>query len=386
MGFEHKYRVHWADGMKINKDHFIDLENSMLQQLMMINSNYIHQNNFGLLPDQSNNEQPVNLSVSMDGQETLVVVLNKCFAVTLGGGQIIINEAVNAYLEQSGYIIQNRFNIDQEHSLWYIVVSVNPYNRVAIGFADPDEEPARKPYVISEYNISLVPESAMNVNEVGYNSITVGKVILENNQLILVDDFIPPCTSIQSHPELRYTFTEIGAFFNAMELYNTHIVQKIYQNKQNNDLAKMALILSNDVLVYLKGIISEYRIKDKYEPPVGMILKVMNLARIIKGSLDVHINAGKEEFLNYLTEWCGTNQGEFENVLQEVINLEYIHIDISTSIQKASEFTMLMNTLFKKLSELEYIGKKNMADVFVKEDKNIEKPIKKRRRFFDGPV
>jgi len=359
MGFEHKYRVHWADGMKINKDHFIDLENSMLQQLMMIHSNYIHQNNFGLLPDHSNNEQPVNLSVSMDGQETLVIVLNKCLAVTLGGAQIIINETVNNYLEQSGYIIQNRFDINQEHTLWYIVVSVNPYKRVAIGFSDPDEEPARKPYVISEYNISLVPESAMNVHEVGYNSITVGKVVLENSKLILVDDFIPPCTSIQSHPELRYTFTEIGAFFNAMEFYNTHIVQKIYQNKQNNDLAKMALILSNDVLVYLKGIISEYRIKDKYEPP---------------------------EFLNYLTEWCGTNQGEFEHVLQEIINLEYVHIDISTSIQKASEFTMLMNTLFKKLSELEYIGKKNIADVFVKEDKNIEKPIKKRRRFFEGPV
>lgn len=379
---KYKYRVNWSDGMKVNKDHFIDFENSMIQQFMVMNSNYVHQNNFGLLPDPGNSEQPVQLSISMDGQESLIIKVNKCLAVTLGGYQIIINEAVNAYLEQSGHLIQNQFTISEENSEWYVVLSINPYKRIPIGYADPKEEPARKPFVIASYSISLLPEASMNTNEVALNSITIGKVILEAGKPILVEEFIPPCTSIQSHPDLRYTFVEVGAFFNTIELCATQIIQKIYQKKQANDLSKMVLTLSNDMLAYLKTIIASYRIKDKYAPPVDMIIRLINLARTIKGSLDIYVGTGKEELLNYLTDWCDVNQGAFENILEEMIGLEYLHTDINASIQKVSEFTILMNTLFKKLNELDYIGKKSESNIFVKEDVIVEEQVKKRRRFF----
>ena len=382
MESKYKHRVNWADGMKINKDHFIDFEDSMLQQFMVMNSNYIHPNNYGLLPSIGNNDSPVKLSVSMDGQESLIIMITKCLAVTLGGYQIVINEEINAYLEQSGHIVKNEFAINREHSTWYIVLSVNPYTRIPIGYANPNEEPARKPFVIGEYNISLLSESHINTNEVGLNSITLGKVVLEDETCTLVEDFIPPCTSIQSHPDLQYTFIEVGAFFNGMELYCTQVIQKIYQKKQANDLAKMVLTLSSDVLVYLRSIISTYRINDKYASPVEMIIKLINLARTIKGSLDVYVGTGKEQLLNYLTDWCDVNQGAFENVLDEMISLEYLHTDINASLQKVSAFTVLMNSLFKKLNELEYIGKKSDSNIFVKEDVIVEEQVKKRRRFF----
>ncbi len=384
MEANYKYRVNWADGMKINKDHFIDFEDAMIQQFMMMNSNYVHQNNYGLLPDPGNSAQPVRMSVSMDGQENIVVKVDKCLAVTLGGNQIIINDAVNAYLEQSGHLIQNQFeiNADADADAWSVVLSVNPFKRIPIGFSDPDEEPARKPFVISAYSLSLLPDNATNANEVGLNSIIIGKIIMDGDKPVLLDDFIPSCTSIQSHPDLKYTFGEVGAFFNAIELYATQVIQKIHQKKQTNDLAKMVLTLSNDMLIYLRGIMASYRIKDKYAPPVEMIIKLINLARTIKGSLDVYVGTGKEELLNYLTDWCDVNQGAFENVMEETIGLEYLHTDINASLQKASEFTILMNTLFKKLNELEYIGKKSDSNIFVKEDVIVEDQVKKRRRFF----
>jgi hypothetical protein len=382
MESKYKHRVNWADGMKINKDHFIDFEDSLMQQLMLVNSNFIHQNNFGLLPNPGDSDLPVKLSVSMDGQESVIVVVNKCNAVTLGGYQIIINKDINAFLEQSGHLVKSKFTINNEDSVWYIVLSVNPYSRIPIGYANPNEEPARKPFVVGKYQISLLSEHHINSKEVGLNSIILGKVIIEDNTSTLVEDFIPPCTSIQSHPDLQHTFVEVGAFFNAIELYCTQVIQKIHQKKQANDLAKMVLVLSTDVLAYLRGIISTYRINDKYASPVEMVIKLINLARTIKGSLDIYAGTGKEELLNYLTDWCDVNQGAFENVLNEMISLEYIHTDVNASIEKASSFTVLMNALFKKLNELEYIGKKSDSNIFVKEDVIVEEQVKKRRRFF----
>lgn len=379
---EYKHRVNWADGMKINKDHFIDFENSMIQQFMVMNSNFVHKNNYGLLPDPGNSEHPVELSISMDGQENLIVRVNKCLAITIGGYQIIINPEINAYLEQSGHLIQNEFAISSDESLWYVVLSVNPYKRIPIGYADPNEEPIRKPFVIPSYKISVLSQSEVNKNEVALNSITIAKITRNGDRPELIENFIPPCVSVQSHPDLRYTFGQVGEFFNALELYATQVIQKIHQKKQANDLAKMVLTLSNDMLVYLRGMMATYRINDKHASPVAMVIKIINLARTIKGSLDVYVGTGKEELLNYLTDWCDVNQGAFENVLEQTIGLEYLHTDINDAIDNISEFTVLMSTLFKKLNELDYIGKKSDSNIFVKEDVIVEEQVKKRRRFF----
>ncbi|MBU2949241.1 hypothetical protein KO493_00815 [Tamlana agarivorans] len=379
---EYKHRLNWVDGMKINKDHFVGFEDSMMQQLMVMHSNYVHQNNYGLLPSPGDRELPVKLSISMDGPENLLVTVSKCLAVTLGGYQIVINDEVNAFLEQSGHIIKNKFALNPENKICYIVLSVNPFKRIPVGFSNPEEEPVRKPFVIGAYQISLVSETAMPNQEISLNSITIGKLITDSGQARLVDDFIPPCTSIQSHPDLRYAFLEVDTFLNGMELYCTQVIQKIYQKKQANDLAKMVLALSNDVLTYLRAVITTYRIKDKYASPVEMIIKLVSLARTIKGSLDVHAGTGKEHLLNYLTDWCDVNQGAFEKVLDDMISLEYLHNDINVALQKVSGFTALMSALFKKLNELEYIGKKSDSNIFVKEDVIVEEQVKKRRRFF----
>ncbi|KAB1067301.1 hypothetical protein F6U93_12885 [Tamlana haliotis] len=378
----YKHRVNWVDGMKINKDHFIGFEDAMMQQFASIQSSYVHHNNYGLIPGIENQDKSVDLTVSIDGQESIHVVINRCMAVTLGGYQITINDKVNDYLSQSGQLIKNEFDFLKTEGAYYVVVSVNPYNRVSIGYADPNETPARKPYVISGYQISLQPESQVQNHEIGENSMVLAKVISDGSHVDLVDDFIPPCTSMQSHPDLNHAYNEIGSFFNSIEFYCTSVIQKIHQKKQTNELAKMVRVLALDILTYLRGAIPTYRINDKYGSPVEMIIKLMSLARTIKGSLDLHAGTGKENLLNYLTNWCDVNQGAFENVLDEMIHLEYVHHDVNEALQKVTSFTALMNALFKKLNELEYIGKKSDSNIFVKEDVVTQEPVKKRRRFF----
>tara|TARA_R110002049_G_scaffold68863_2_gene178358 strand:+ start:15930 stop:17090 length:1161 start_codon:yes stop_codon:yes gene_type:complete len=375
------HRVNWIDGMKINKDHFIEMENSLLTMMQTSQQNNITPINFGLLPKYSDKDNSIDLTISVDGQSTIEVILNSCQAITLGGHQINISNDTKSLLEQTGYILKEQYSIKKDENEWYIVLTTNPYKRIPVGNADPEEEPPRHPNVISEYKLNILPKSEVTNQELGLHHITIGKVILEEGKPTVDQDFIPPCRSIQSHPDLIFTYNEVGAFLNQLEAFSIHIIQKIHQKKQKNDLAQMALSLSEQVMHYLNATISEFRYKDKYESPVMMISKLVNLARVIKSSLDIYVGTGKEDFLNYLTDWCDLNQGAFENVLVETIELEYVHTDINAALLKVSSFTKLMLSLFKKLNELDYIGKKSDSGIFVKEEVVENTEVKSRRSF-----
>lgn len=206
-------------------------------------------------------------------------------------------------------------------------------------------------------------------------------MVNRDGNIQLEEDFIPPCTSIQSHEDLKYTYVEIDTFLNAMERYSLQIVQKIFQKKQSNDLAVMVKYITENILQHLGGQLAEFRLQDRYNPPIAMISKLMALARVIKNSMDVYVGTGKEELLNYLSDWCDVNQGAFENVLIEMIELEYQHKDINKALSKVSAFAKLMLSLFKKLNELDYIGKKSDSKIFVKEEIIAKNEVKNRRSF-----
>ena len=104
----------------------------------------------------------------------------------------------------------------------------------------------------------------------------------------------------------------------------------------------------------------------------------------MKNVIDLRIGSGKEEMMNYLSEWCELNQGEFENMLTGLANIRYNHNDINSNIQKIIQFVKITSTLFETLSKLEFIGKKKDSGIFVKEEPNrfTDQQNKGRRRFF----
>lgn len=380
--FVTKHRVNWVDGMKINKNHFIDSENSLTSLLERSLKKNITPVDFGVLPIYDTNQKSIDISISLDGQDSVEVVVNSCIAITLGGSLIYITSETKNLLEQTGYILKHQYTLNKEEKEWYVVITANPYNSIPVGNADPDEEPPRHPFVLPEYKINVLPKSEITNQELGLYHITVGKIILVDDVPELYESFIPPCTSVQSHEDLRFTYTELGNFLNQMEAYCMHIIQKIHQKKQTNDLAHMVKHVCERTMQYLNNIISDFRLLDKYNPPIIMLSKQANLARTIKSGLDVYIGTGKEALLNYLTDWCDLNQGAFENVLIDMIDLEYVHTDVNSALQKTASFTKLMLSLFKKLNELDYIGKKSDSNIFVKEEVvSSDKNVKSRRSF-----
>lgn len=374
------HRVNWIDGMKINKSHFIEMENASAQATQNVASSGINAVNFGLLPSFSDNDA-VSLTFSIDGQDTISVELNNCKAITAGGFVIEITPEISSSLRKTDKIVKGEYKYTEEDEECYIVLSVDPFDRIPAGDADPKEQPPRHPFVLPSYQLHIISGAEANQDEFGHYHITIGKIKFDEGVPFLAEDFIPPCASIQSHQDLKYIFAEIHTFFNAMEKYSMNIIQKIYQKKQTNDLAKMVQTITESVLLHLGSSIPEYRLVDRYKPPVVMVTKLMALARVIKNSIDVYVGTGKEELLNYLSDWCDLNQGAFENVLVEMIEIEYQHTDINKALFDVSNFTKLMLSLFKKLNELDYIGKKSDSNIFVKEEVIAKESVKSRRSF-----
>jgi len=171
---ETNLRVNWIDGMKINKNHFIESENALLSAVNNAIKTNITPNNFGLLPNYTG-ESSIDVSISLDGQETIDVVLNKCQAITLGGHVINITEETKALLEQSGHILKHQYTINKNDTEWYVILKVNPFKTIPVGNADPEEEPPRHPFTLPEYTLDVLPKNETSKKEIGLHHITIGK-------------------------------------------------------------------------------------------------------------------------------------------------------------------------------------------------------------------
>jgi len=209
--------------------------------------------------------------------------------------------------------------------------------------------------------------------------------VLKENRIEADDNYIPPCTATASHADLMDIYYGLDEFMSKMELYCIQINQKIQQKKQSNDMALIVQRLCDNILQYQNVYFTRFKWTAVHEAPAFMLAQVASMARLVKNSLDVYVNAGKEELMNYFVEWCEINQGTLENVITELGSHKYSHEDINSAVVKVSNYTKIISSLFYKLSRLDYIGKKKDANIFVKEEiinpDTAENATRKRRSF-----
>jgi hypothetical protein len=381
--------VNWIDGMKINKSHFIQQQHSMLQQLSFATGASINDINYGILPPVASVHKPLRLQIQLDNQQQVTVKLLHCRAVTPGGFVISTNQQTTA----DGVTIQETIpglsvpfsELKGKATAMYVVVTINPFTRVAVGNADENELPPRIPFTIPLYSLSLLADESFADQKAGLYQLVVGKIFIRENEIELDENYIPPCVSTASHPELLDIFAAMEDFMGKMELYSIQIIQKIILKKQQNELALIVQKICENILQFTGSHAMVYRWSMLHQPPLHMLAVMASLARLIKNTLDQYLGAGKEELMNYFTEWCEVKQGELEALIISLTNHRYVHENINGTVEKTVLFTKAISLLFANLSRLDYIGKKKDANIFVKEEMvKSDFPdisIKKRRSF-----
>lgn len=364
------FPVNWVDGMKIKKQHFIDTENAMLDQLRDAITVGLHAQNYGLLPPKAEQKESLRCWFVIDNQQLWRVKLTECRAVTPGGGRIEIPEHTVHSLKYATTFPEAEYKWDPSHaeSTFYILIQVNPFDRQPSGEPLLQEDPPRLPYATPEYNLYVIPASQLPQGQLGSYQMILGKITVKDTRPQLDDDYIPPCAIVAAHPALADLHQELDQFLGQMELYGVHIVQKIYSRKQDNDLAQVVLYITEKMVQYLSTRITQFRWLGLYQTPAEMLEVVAGLARTMKNAIDQRASAGKEELLNYLSEWCELRQGELETLMINCANIRYKHMDVRECLQPMIPFVRAVNKLFDSLSRLDYIGRKQDSGIFVKEE------------------
>lgn len=381
------FPVNWIDGMKINKNHFIDQDNAWADTLQEMASLNLSPVRYGVLPASVARENTFNVKISLDNQDSLRVSVLSCHAVTLGGMRISIPALSVNGQPDTGNILNTVFPFSsaKTEAAWWIFLFVHPFKKQPIGTPDISENPPRLPFVLPTYTLEMISES--NYREFANHpyGISIGKVIQNGSEVKIDEDYLPPCFSIMAHPDLLSLHGELDKYFADIELYCSKIVQKIFVKKQQNEISELVMFLCDRVMLYLGQAISTMRWKMIYEPPMEMFMGIAMLARIMKNTIDLRIGSGKDELMNYLGEWCELKQGELETMLSKMANAGFNNNDINKSIHQVVVFVKITSRLFETLSKLEFIGKKKESGIFVKEEspqQAAEAQQKARRRFF----
>lgn len=380
--------INWTDGMKINKSHFIAQENALIRQLMAGVSSLVNDFNYGLLPVGTAGKQEIKLYLNIDNMQQVHLRIQRCRALTRGGQLIetgdndaLAGEQLAADIPQLSVPFKE---LKDRSDTYYVVLSVHPYERQPFGVADPGETPPRLPFVMPAYSLHLMPVQETTKNTLGLFQLPVGRVKVDEQKVILDQEYVPPCSRVSSHPALLEIHAELEKFMGQMELYALQITQKILQKKQQNEMAQIVQQLCENIIGYTTHEMAGIRLLYQQQAPVYMIMGVSGFARLIKNTLDLYLGNGKEELINYFTEWCDVSQGELEGSIVSLCNQQYNHLDINASIETVTVFTQHISHLFASLSRLDYIGKRKEAGIFVKEQVVSSQPetnTPKRRSF-----
>ncbi len=295
------FQVNWVNGMKISSNHFIQMENHFVHRIQNSFQGVINPLIYGILPGNDNDWNIPKFSVSFN--ENKLRSLTSFSALTPEGFLIEIPENLEFSLAKP----------ITEASSYYLVVSIRPFDRVPYGLLNEQESPLRFPESIAEYQFQMVARGNNVLHEIGKCVIPVGKFFRSNFDE--EKSYIPPCTSIISHPAL-------------MELYKSFLVLLNDLEKKVLELLSMQNISNRMLLVNLMNFLTEYKVsydwRFMYQAPVYLFELVNKLARTIYYSSSIQ-NIHYNEQLN--------------NILLGVMNYRYDHLEIASSLANVRQFT-----------------------------------------------
>lgn len=363
------FNVNWENGMNIGKEHFIQQENAFTDRIKDNRALFLNSKNFGLLPLGPESETSVKTVIKIDNQHFLKVKIFCCRAVSQGGIRIEILEEHHLPELEVDLTREIESSAKGDGDNYFVLLSVDPFNRQVFGELNADEEPPRYPFTIPGYKVNVISEKLLANEGVHPHSFFIGKFKIEQGSPEIYDDYLPPCMTVKSHIKLIDFAESVEKFFSKLELDLLSIIRKIKEKNQDTSLAKSVLSLSEHLLRYVTHNHLRLRWEIPDLPPIHLFMFIAGSARVIRNTIDSNAASNKEELLNYFTNWSELKQGDFEKLLVYCINFDYKHYDILFSIEQFTEFIQIISLLFDKLESLAYIGKKKETNIFVKEQK-----------------
>lgn len=349
------YAVNWVDGMKISREHLIQQENFIIDSIRDANSVKINAFNYGLLPFSDSYGDKRIFEIQSTATNDAQLIIKKLSAVTLAGHRIEVNDfKVNIRsLAKSLQTEESESNGD-----YYILASVNPFDKISFGEINSEEIPPRHPFTRANSKIELVDTSLLLSGYSGGNFIILGKVAIKSGIAQIDEHFIPPCTSVEAHPKLVECYNQYSNSMSNLRVYAFKILQKVAHKNQNNELAENVKTICKTVVNHVSENYFEFKNMVYNQPPIYMMNVFSKLALHLYNDMQMMIPAELEEMLNYSLEWSEVAPHTLLNQLSSVAEIDYVHHDTGEIFRNTQVMLKSLEQVLGKLSELDYIGQR----------------------------
>lgn len=370
--------VNWIDGMKISRSHFQQTENYFTEQSRDCTAQQLTDFNFGILPA----ERSLDLAVFCDFNQQINVDLNSCKAITPNGSRIQVSASDAVKINTGFKDLAGKYGLQTAQSQnLYIIITVDPFQRVPFGEPQANENPPRHPHTRPGYKMDLVPAEYINSIQLA-SSLVIGKITYQNGELLYDTHFIPSCTAVNSMPALLDWYIKFRQLLESWEQYCVRIIQKINskaQAQQPNVLANNIQRLSEKILEQLVLQKLPFQWTVHKSAPIYMCTLLLQNIQYVYTILKCFSEKDREEMLNYFTEWTELQAGGFDNQTLRVLQIQYNHYDTGQTLNEIMGIYDLYTQLFQKLAQLEFIGKRKGQNIFVIEQQvsspnSTEKP------------
>lgn len=372
--------TNWVNGMKIRKDHFVNSENAFYDMVRDAVAMRLTNFNYGLLNPAPGDKKALELTVLRSQTDNFKISVSLCRAITAGGNRIEILPQVDEEVvceDRIDFSVGNNKG-KSSSNIYYAVITVDPFNRLPFGDAT-EETPARNPFTKPRYELRIIAEEDIDTGSLGAFHFPVARFISKAKEMVMDENYIPPCAVIQGHPALIQLYKNVGESLNKIQEHSTEIVQKVVAKSQNSPLAQNIRKLSESNAGYISYIFFKLRMVLTQYPPIFLLETVVQLANEIKLGLDFMPDKQREEVLNYFKNWNQVTPATFSEMLNEVIDLDYNHNNIYESFIPVINFLSMLSELFEKLSQLELLGMVKDKNLFIREmDVTDGKPAKKK--------
>ncbi|MDR2275066.1 MAG: hypothetical protein LBF27_29420 [Sphingobacterium sp.] len=360
--------INWVDGMKLSSGDFVHTDLFTQDLVRDSISIGINDSNFGLLPAFAGYERSFDISLIKKNTNYLEVEVRFCNAITSDGNRInIAYQQGNVEASFSAFMDVSKL-AQGEH---YVVLYVNSFKRSAFGEPNPEESPLRYPYVKKDYLIDIVSKSDINQRQVTGSFLPIGKLIQEEQETILVQQYIMPSVYLESHPQLMDFHNRFYRSLNEFQTAAYKIMDKTVNRPKITELGLNIRFITEKILEYMATSFFEYRSILPQRSALYLLKYFSDFAHVFFNAVRLVEPAEREEMLKYFYEWKDVTPGNFEERLSNLIEMRYNHFEIAEAMGCIADFMNVMVSLWGKLATLEYIGQRR-ENIVVAEQKVVQ--------------
>lgn len=335
--------------MKVSSKNFIDQENWIHDRIKDLTARTLTDYNYGLLDPVNPDRTSLELDLNVDQVGTLNIKLLECRAITRGGHRIEVTNSIAQRHNIALDFLSKEFNlVDFPNQQFDIIITVNPFSRVQVGMADPQESPFRPPYVIPEYTLEIVPSENVKNNAYWLNHLIIGKFRVISGEVHFYSEYIPPCTRITSHPLMLKNYQDLVGKLSGLGKNCILILRKLkYKDRKGNlDLNLIQIFTTISDFIANNADNLEYNIQ--FESPVQLAVYFKSLVRNFKNELQKLIDFDRDELMQYFSRWISAS--ELDDEITRTINVQYDHVNCNAMFQLIHQLLDKLQVLTDKLT------------------------------------